>query len=174
MECASYVRPLGIRSAPMPWKWATVRAAFLKTRGTRSQAAIAKQAGLRQNAISKLENNSNLGPAVEIFLNAVEGLGLTLSDFFLQLERSQTSALQWTDTLRNTDDLPDPQEARHGGSDSVSAASEQADLRQLRAAFRRLAADLRRMEKRDRERAAARGKKAQTRKGVRPPRAKAS
>ena len=54
----------------------------------RKQIDVATAAGLEQSAISKLIHNQNLGPSVEIFLNAIEGLGMRASDFFAQLERA--------------------------------------------------------------------------------------
>jgi len=75
-------------SAPMEWRWPELRSKFIALRGTRTQTVIADAGGLHQSAISKLENNENLGPAVEVFLNAVEGLGLRPSEFFLQLEET--------------------------------------------------------------------------------------
>jgi transcriptional regulator with XRE-family HTH domain len=51
-----------------------------------TQQMIARAGGLRQNAISKLQRNHNQGPSVETFVKAVHGLGLTLADFFGELE----------------------------------------------------------------------------------------
>lgn len=109
----------------------------------------------------------------------IEGLGLTLPDFFLQVERgelssdSQDSSLQSGKSLGDTASSPSG-EAASDGVGSVSAASEKAALRRLRAEFRKLEADLRRMEARDRSRAAARRKKTSSREGVRARRKKAS
>jgi hypothetical protein len=41
-----------------------------------------------QNSVSRLLSNDHLGPSVEIFVRAVEGLGLSLSEFFAEFERS--------------------------------------------------------------------------------------
>jgi transcriptional regulator with XRE-family HTH domain len=97
--------------------WKVIRAAFVRARGRRKQAVIAKAGGLHQSAISKLESNDNLGPAVEIFIKAVEGLGLTPSAFFAELERSQNPPLQRDH--KEPQDLrggPSQSEAHHGGS----------------------------------------------------------
>ena len=82
MTCGNI--PYGIL-ADMDWK--TVRSAFIRARGERTQEQIAGAGGLRQNAISKLEANANKGPSVETFAKAVRGLGLSLSEFFEHLER---------------------------------------------------------------------------------------
>src|SRR5262245_7640296 len=51
------------------------------------QEDIAARGGLHgQNAISKLVANDNLGPSVETFVRAVEGLGKPVSIFFAELE----------------------------------------------------------------------------------------
>lgn len=66
--------------------WKTIRSEFIRRRGARTQAEIAGAGKLRQNAISKLESNDNLGPAVGTFVNAVEGLGIRVSEFFAAIE----------------------------------------------------------------------------------------
>lgn len=167
------VIPRGIYSGAMPWKWAALRSEFIRQRGAKSQAQVAHEADLHQSAISKLENNDNLGPAVEVFLNAIDGLGLPASKFFADLERSQKQALQSGKSLGDTASSPSG-EAASDGVGSLSAASEKAALRQLRIDFRKLEADLRRMEARDRDRTAARRKKTPTREGVRARRKRAS
>jgi transcriptional regulator with XRE-family HTH domain len=72
-------------------KWTDIRSAFIRARGGRSQATIGKAGGLRQNAISKIETNDKLGPAVETFINAVQGLGIPVSAFFAQVEQQTAS-----------------------------------------------------------------------------------
>ena len=66
--------------------WKTIRSAFIRTRGRRTQAEIAKAGDLLQPAISKLESNDSLGPAVGTFVKAVKGLGVPVSEFFRQIE----------------------------------------------------------------------------------------
>jgi hypothetical protein len=73
--------------------WKVIRSAFIRARGGRRQEDIAKEGRLHQSAISKLEANDNLGPAVEVFTKAIEGLGMPVSEFFLQIERSQDPSL---------------------------------------------------------------------------------
>lgn len=52
-----------------------------------TQATVAARGGLSaQNVISKMTANRNLGPQVETFVRAVEGLGLTPSAFFAIVE----------------------------------------------------------------------------------------
>jgi hypothetical protein len=54
-----------------------------------TQQAIAQRGGIAgQNSVSRLLSNDHLGPSVEIFVRAVEGLGLSLSEFFAEFERS--------------------------------------------------------------------------------------
>lgn len=75
-------------------EWKAIRSAFIKARGSRNQDEIAKAGGLYQSHISKLESNDKLGPAVEVFVKAIEGLGMRPSQFFAELERSQNPALK--------------------------------------------------------------------------------
>lgn len=75
--------PIGILEGV---EWKTIRSAFVRLRGTRTQAQIAKAGDLYQSDISKLESNDNLGPVVETFVKAVAGLGMTVSEFFRQIE----------------------------------------------------------------------------------------
>src|SRR3954466_14007681 len=79
-------------------EWKQIRATYERVfnnakRGGATQESVAKAGGLRrQNAISKLLMNETLGPQVETFVRAVEGLGMSVSEFFALVERSQTSA----------------------------------------------------------------------------------
>ena len=73
-------------------EWKLIRAAFIRARGTRIQEDIAKAGGLYQSAVSKLENNDQLGPAVGVFVKAIQGLGLKPSEFFAEIERLQNRA----------------------------------------------------------------------------------
>jgi transcriptional regulator with XRE-family HTH domain len=59
---------------------------------TLTQTQIADAGDIRQNAISKLLTNRNLGPSVEVFVGAVLGLGIPLSEFFASLERHEPQA----------------------------------------------------------------------------------
>jgi transcriptional regulator with XRE-family HTH domain len=67
-------------------EWKQIRAAFIRARGARNQDEIATASGLHQSAISKLESNDNLGPAVETFVKAIQGLGMSPSAFFARIE----------------------------------------------------------------------------------------
>lgn len=85
-------------------EWKQIRAHYerlfleQKRRQGATQKSVAKRGGLAkrgeleqdgdpyQSAISKLLSNDNLGPSVEVFARAVEGLGMSLSDFFAQIE----------------------------------------------------------------------------------------
>jgi len=52
-----------------------------------TQEQVAAAGGLkRQNYISKIKSAGRLGPAVELFIRAIEGLGMHPSDFFAELE----------------------------------------------------------------------------------------
>jgi transcriptional regulator with XRE-family HTH domain len=73
-------------------EWSVIRLAFIRARGTRTQGEIAAAGGLRQNAISKLESNDNLGPAVGTFVKAINGLGMSVSSFFSQIESGRVAA----------------------------------------------------------------------------------
>jgi transcriptional regulator with XRE-family HTH domain len=48
----------------------------------RTQTDVARAAGVPQSAIHKLMANTGDGPSVETLLRAVQGLGITLSEFF--------------------------------------------------------------------------------------------
>jgi transcriptional regulator with XRE-family HTH domain len=53
-----------------------------------TQQAIADRGGIAgQNSVSRLLSNDNLGPSVEIFVRAVEGMGKSVSEFFLEIEQ---------------------------------------------------------------------------------------
>jgi len=78
----------------MVWsEWKAVRGMFArymeaaKARGETQKTVATKGGMYGQNAISKLLDNDNQGPAVETFLKAIKGLGLTPSEFFAELER---------------------------------------------------------------------------------------
>ena len=52
-----------------------------------TQKKVAAAGGLKgQNYVSKIKSAGRLGPAVEIFIRAIEGLGMHPSDFFAELE----------------------------------------------------------------------------------------
>jgi transcriptional regulator with XRE-family HTH domain len=69
--------------------WTTIRTqyrALLRQSGV-TQADVARRGGLSgQNAISKLLANTHRGPSVETFIKAVDGLGLSLAEFFAAIE----------------------------------------------------------------------------------------
>src|SRR4029077_7240854 len=74
--------------------WSLMREAYrrelkaaTKTRGLNQQKVAAAGGLTGQNVVSKLLRNKNLGPAVEIFTKAVEGLGMPCSEFFARIER---------------------------------------------------------------------------------------
>jgi transcriptional regulator with XRE-family HTH domain len=59
-----------------------------------TQKAIADRGGIAgQNTVSRLLSNDNLGPSVEIFVRAIEGLGKPVSAFFLELEQGTVATL---------------------------------------------------------------------------------
>lgn len=99
-------------------EWATIRRHYerlfaLAKKGGATQQSIAARGGLRQNKISELLDNDRRGPNAETFVKAVEGLGLTLSSFFAQIEGLQSSAVDGqNDPLANlkgaTGDSPVP------------------------------------------------------------------
>jgi transcriptional regulator with XRE-family HTH domain len=73
-------------------EWADIRAelkrayAAAKRRGMTQKHAGAR-AGIRQGQISRTLSNKHLGPTVGTFAKAVEGCGLSLAQFFANLER---------------------------------------------------------------------------------------
>lgn len=109
-----------------------------KQRGE-TQETIAERAGLRQNVISKMLYNDKLGPQVETFVKAVEGLGLPVSVFFAQIE----GAASGTDTAKPSVTQPTQAVA----DEPLSPSSE--DLEQAWDAIGTLA----RIAERERERA---------------------
>ena len=81
--------------------WLQIRAHFKRVMKERqlNQTQIARRGGWSNNsAISKLLVNDNLGPEVQTFARAVDGLGMSLSEFFVSLEQEfvppQTSTTQ--------------------------------------------------------------------------------
>jgi len=76
----------------MGWQWKQVREYYRERMraAKRKQKDIAAAGGIRQSSVSKILHNQNLGPSVEIFLNAVEGLGIPVSEFFRQFERARS------------------------------------------------------------------------------------
>ena len=80
-------------------KWPRIRAYYAELyyeaiRNGATQESIAERGGLvvgggksKQPLISKLLGNEKLGPSVETFTGAVEGLGLSLVEFFTLLEQ---------------------------------------------------------------------------------------
>lgn len=89
--------------------WALIRMHFatLHAAAGLTQKAIAERGGLAgQNAISKLLNNTNLGPSVDTFVRALVGLGQSPAAFFAEVEAlargadsSSTAALDTTAPL---------------------------------------------------------------------------
>jgi transcriptional regulator with XRE-family HTH domain len=74
-------------------QWAQIRAeleracAAAKRRGV-TQTMVAERGGLSgQNIVSRTLANDNLGPAAEILTRTIEGLGLSVSEFFSRVER---------------------------------------------------------------------------------------
>lgn len=73
--------------------WQQVRAHFKaeRERLKLTQDDVAERGNVDQSRVSKIESDPDYRPQADTFLSAIEGLGLPLSDFFLQLER-QTNA----------------------------------------------------------------------------------
>jgi transcriptional regulator with XRE-family HTH domain len=81
-------------------RWMEIRAYFAvvyaqaQANGV-TQQAIADRGGIAgQNSVSRLLSNDRLGPSVEIFVRAVEGLGLSLSEFFAEFEKSFATQIE--------------------------------------------------------------------------------
>lgn len=110
-------------------EWKDIRKHYIALRKAR-RIDQDKVKGVPQPTISKLENNTNLGPQVETFVKAVEGLGLTLSQFFAQLEN--TPGVSPTPKTSQSDELGAAQNmngVKHGASDSVRSQPEESDRR---------------------------------------------
>ena len=146
------------RSLAMEWK--TIRAHYereftaAKRRGL-TQAKVAKAGGLKgQNDISRLLANDTLGPQVETFVRAVEGLGLSLSAFFAQIERSQISTAKVQNPSlkqaphQRTIEIPEPEAQQHGGG-PLSPAAEDTWTQVGRAIGRGLVREVRRAQSRE-------------------------
>lgn len=80
----------------MAMRWTEIRAhlaalhAQAQSAGV-TQKAIAQRGGIAgQNTVSRVLSNENLGPSVEIFVRALEGLGKSVSEFFAELEQQQS------------------------------------------------------------------------------------
>lgn len=69
--------------------WPTIRDHYLRlmAEAGRTQKDIARDGGLHQSAVSKMLANTKRGPTVSTFGRAVQGLGLSLTDFFATLEQ---------------------------------------------------------------------------------------
>jgi len=102
-------------------EWKTIRAEYerafraAKLRGA-SQSSIALTGGLvdadgrpKQNVISKILSNDGLGPHVETFVHAVEGLGLSVSRFFARVEHRQVHGAELV-TIEEEEDPARPRE----------------------------------------------------------------
>ena len=75
--------------------WKDIRAHYVRALRTArdrglTQQKVAAAGGLKgQNYISKIKTAPRLGPAVELFIRAIEGLGIPVSVFFAELEGRQ-------------------------------------------------------------------------------------
>jgi transcriptional regulator with XRE-family HTH domain len=100
--------------------WSQIRAqyerAFRVARGRgETQTTIALRGGLlsprtgrpQQNQISKILSSRSKGPSVETFVRAVEGLGISVSAFFVAVETGEAEAilLQIAERQADSDDL---------------------------------------------------------------------
>lgn len=108
---------------PAEMEWLTIRNRFIALREDRklTQEQVADKGKLDQGGISKLESNLNQGPSVETFVKAVEGLGLTLTEFFAQLENQTNTDLKLPVNLVQT---PPHRRSEGGDAGSVSAATQ--------------------------------------------------
>jgi hypothetical protein len=89
-------------------EWRTIRTAFVKARGEKTPTAVARDAGMHQSAIQKLEDNDGLGPQVETFVRALKGIGKTPAQFFSELEAPRSHPVTGSgNTQRQSEALPD-------------------------------------------------------------------
>ena len=76
-------------------EWSSIRAFYLHCMRVRhlTQDQIVARGGISsQSVMSRMINNRRQGPKVEMFVRAVQGLGMGLSEFFAELEAfTQTS-----------------------------------------------------------------------------------
>lgn len=103
--------------------------AQLRQRGT-TQEHVAEAGGLSgQNAISKLLTNDKLGPKVETFVKAIQGLGLSVSAFFAMLERGEVSpSLEPSPLMARLEALEHAVEALRAARAAEPAASPSASM----------------------------------------------
>jgi transcriptional regulator with XRE-family HTH domain len=124
-------------------EWKALRAHYerlfqQKRRSGDTQQSIANRGGIRQNDISRLLSQTDgLGPRVETFTKAIEGLGVPVSQFFAEIEKLQNARLRRANHAVENPPLPIP-EAPH--ADSVPAGSPtqvltRADIEHLARAF---------------------------------------
>ena len=118
--------------------WPQIRSRFISLRTARglTQQDVAEAGEIPQGAVSKIESNTNQGPSVETFVKAVAGLGVTVSEFFLQIERpgkSDTTVARQSDTtLPSTPASGVSIGVTHGAHRVVSAAPAASRSDQLR------------------------------------------
>lgn len=97
-------------------EWKVIRKHFVQVRKALELNQHDIQ-GVPQPLISKLETNDNLGPQVETFVKAIEGMGITVSSFFLQIERQTESSLRALPTSATKEGLnPTKLEGAHDPS----------------------------------------------------------
>lgn len=123
-------------------EWAMMREAFrerfeaekertrkLPTEQRITQAAVARRGGLAdQKIVSTLLSNDNLGPQVETFIRAIEGLGLTPSAFFASLEGGTSASLNGGTPDKNRAGVTSPDRAIAHTPGISRGADDPADL----------------------------------------------
>jgi hypothetical protein len=62
----------------------------MQTKGL-TQKMVVSQGGPSQSVLSRMINNHNAGPSVDSFVQAVQGLGMPISQFFAELEHAERS-----------------------------------------------------------------------------------
>jgi transcriptional regulator with XRE-family HTH domain len=77
--------------------WLEIRAHFIalhaRSEAGVTQREIAERGGIKgQNSVSRLLANDKLGPSVETFVRAVEGLGLSVAQFFAEMEHAGSAS----------------------------------------------------------------------------------
>lgn len=90
-------------------EWKTIRSAYERAfaeakKDGETQETVAERGGIRQNDLSRLFQNDKKGPQVATFVKAIKGLreGMTVSEFFLQIEGKTNSTLQSDADARRT------------------------------------------------------------------------
>lgn len=87
--------------------WPDIRKHFVAERKRLglTQEQIEKRGKVAQSRLSQIESDPAYTPTIDTFIRAVTGLGITVSSFFLQIERQTESSLRALATSATKDEL---------------------------------------------------------------------